>query len=188
MLKQISLAISGTLGMAVFVSSAQAAIIIPTLDSSFNLNPLSGPEQLTNNSGLSSPINNGDALATAQAVTHVFNRGFGQSWVTNSVRGDYFNSNPNPVFIWDLGQDFSLENILLWQYQNNGGNNTSIGNHARLFELRYSTNANGANFSGSAAFSGTLQSSLGLIAPAQSPAQTFSLSGVTARYIEIKSS
>ena len=175
----------GLLSIALSVSSAQAAIIIPSLNSSENLNSFSGPEQLINNSGLSSPVNNGDTLATAQAATHVFDSSFRQSWVTNNNSGDYFSTNPNPVFIWDLGQDFSLENVLLWQYQNNGGNSTNIGNNARLFELRYSTDADGPNFSGSAAFSGNLQSNLGLISPAQSPAQTFDLGGETARYIEL---
>ena len=39
--------------------------------------------------------------------------------------------------------------VILWQYENNGGNGTNVGNHAKTIELQFNTDAEGsASFGG----------------------------------------
>ena len=164
------------------------AIVVPTLVASQNLNSFNAPTFLTDNSGLSTPVNAGNTLAQASAATHVFDGGFAQSWVTNNSGADYFanfGAANNPVFVWDLGDRVKVEDIVLWQYQNNGGTGTAIGNDTRTFELRFSeTNT----FSGAADFSGTMASVLAL--GGLNLAQAFDLTSVVdagiARFVELR--
>lgn len=164
------------------------AIVVPTLNSSSNLNSFNAPTFLTDNSGLSTPVNTGDTLAQASAATHVFDGNFGQSWVTNNSGADYFanfGATNTPTFVWDLGGLSKVEDIVLWQYQNNGGNGTAIGNETRTFELRFSQST---TFTGAADFSGTMASVLGL--GGLNLAQAFDLTGVAdasvARFVELR--
>jgi hypothetical protein len=164
-----------------------AEIKTPTLISSSDLNVFStaGPEQLTNNSGLTPAVNDGDDLTTAAGATHAFGGTFANSWVTNANAPDYFGVNPPaPTFVWDLGSDVNVDNIVLWQYENNGGNFENTGNHARTIDLRFNTEADGsASFSGPA----TTVSMIALVGQ-ELPnfAQIFGLGSPTARYVEMK--
>lgn len=171
---------------------SSAAIIVPVL-----LSPAPGNTDLanssgqgvanmTNNSGLSIPLNGGETLAAASAATHVLSgTGHQQSWLTldGGAGGDYFNGGTPISFIWDLGSDVVLDNTLVWQYGNDGGGATNRGNHLKDFTLRYNTAAQG-----SATFSGAASS---FLMPAdtnttgQSAAQVFANGGVTARYVRL---
>ncbi len=164
------------------------AIVVPTLNSSANLNSFNAPTFLTDNSGLSTPVNTGNTLAQASAATHIFDGGFAQSWVTNDSGADYFagfGAANKPTFVWDLGSLSKVEDIVLWQYQNNGGDGTSIGNGTRTFELRFSDTT---TFLGAADFSGTMASVLGM--GGVNLAQAFDLTGVldanAARFVELR--
>ena len=163
-------------------------IVVPTLFASQNLNSFNAPTFLTDNSGMSTPVIAGNTLAQASAATHVFDGNFGQSWVTNNSGSDYFanfGATNNPVFVWDLGGMTKLEDIVLWQYQNNGTNGSAIGNDTRTFELRFSTTS---TFTGPADFSGTMASVLGL--GGLNLAQAFDLTGVAdalaTRFVELR--
>lgn len=105
---------AGVVALALVASAARANIIVPTLAASSNLNPYSTgtPDKLTDNSGLTAPVNAGATLASILGVRHVFDSGFAQSWVTNASTSDYFltgfgAANP-PIFGWDLGQDLAI--------------------------------------------------------------------------------
>ena len=166
-------------------SAGHAAIIIPSLAGTTNVNSfdVGVPAKLTDGSGLSQPVPAGATLATALVTTHVFDGGYQQSWVSNAASPDYFAVNPAPVFIWDLGADVPVSNIILWQYQNNGGNGTNIGNQTQNFTIRLNTAAEGtATFAGSAT-NLSMQNNLQTGSP--SPAQSFSLGGTTARYVQL---
>jgi PEP-CTERM motif len=181
----VAIAVAATVALA--APPAEAVIVNPTLAGSSNLNPLSTADKLTDNSGLSAAVNTGDPLGFAQAVTHVYNGGFIESWVTNDGTSDYFSNgfgatNP-PMFVWDLGQDFAVNDAVLWQYQNNGGNGTNIGNHTRTIDVQFNTSAEGAvSFSGPATTI-TMQSVLGL--GGTNSAQTLPLGDETARYVKM---
>lgn len=110
------------------------------------------PDQLVNNSGLSTPVNTGATLAQAQAATHVFDGNFAQSFVTNAPGTDYFvNGGTPPVIVLDLGADVQLANAVVWNYQNTGGGNANGGNMTRTMDVRLNTAAQGsATFAGTA--------------------------------------
>ncbi|MEZ5301766.1 MAG: hypothetical protein R3F11_14110 [Verrucomicrobiales bacterium] len=91
-------------------------------------------------------------LATAVTVQHDAVN-YPNSWVTNeALSPDYYASGSfpgNPVFVFDLGTEVIVDNIVLWQYSNNGGSSDAspnrVGNHTRLFELRFNTEAETAS-------------------------------------------
>ncbi len=145
----------GVLVCALMASAARANIIVPMLATSSNLNSYSTgtPGKLTDNSGLTAPVGAGVTLASILGVRHTFDGGFAQSWVTNASTSDYFltgtGATSPPIFVWDLGQDLAIDHLVLWQYQNTGGGNANVGNHARTIVLRFNTEAEGfASFLG----------------------------------------
>jgi hypothetical protein len=174
-------------------SVALADIIVPTFVSGTNLNTdgaIGSVANLTNDSGLSSPIPDGTSLATAATVTHVFDAtGQIASWVTNAVGGgglnDYFATQPPPTFVFDLGQDYVVSHLLLWQYGNAGfGVPGTDGNSARTFDVRFQTAAEGALFAaGPIEFSGTMTSPY--MTGDINVAQVFTPNPVIARYLEL---
>ena len=167
---------------------AHAAIIIPTVADSSGANAFTfGPVSNTvDGSGLSGTLGNGDTLAYAQSLTHIYDQDASQSFVTNQVFPDYFASGGSPpVIVYDLGVDTELAHVIFWQYQNQ-----SLGNHVRTIDLRFNTESQGSQ-----SFSGTVSSVLML--PVEdndadpdndlggiNSAQTFQLS-VTARYVQV---
>lgn len=175
-----------TLGLLAALSgTARADIVVPVFTSGTDLNTDTGngfdPNNLTTDGGLSASVPNGDTLAHAQSVTMPAPDGnFGDFWETNSNGNNYFDGNPTPVFVFDLGKDYAINNLLFWQNPIDPGN----GNQARDFSLRFSTDANGPNFSGAAAFSGTL-SDVNSLPSGVNSAQTFAQSGNFDRYIEV---
>lgn len=186
--------LSAALVVVLACSETRAGLVIvdPTFVSGQNLNTDTAigasVANLTNNSGLSSPVQTGSSLAFAESVTHSFGPYKEvDSWATDSLPGNYFAFRPDPVFVWDLGRDYTVSDIVLWQYANDGGANVfgpnRDGNATRTFSLRFSTEAQGAAFSGPNAFDGTMTRcwATGGI----NPAQTFDLGRVSARYIEL---
>ncbi len=173
-MKAMSIALV-VLGTAISTSGrVNATIIDPTFSAagSSNLNTdtsLFDPTNPTlNGGGLSHDVITGDTLASAQTAT--FNGGYGFEWETNSNgSGYYFGSNPAPVFVWNLGSQVTLANIVLWQSDLTGN-----GNQLADFSLRFS---NSASFSG-ASFSGTLAADTNL-------SQTFNLGGASGQYVEM---
>ncbi len=175
-------------------AGAAPTIILPAISSVTDENPFLGQgfAFVTNNSGMTPAVNNGDSLASAQAAVHSYGN-FTESWVTNDSTSDYFATgfgatNP-PSVIFDLGADISLSSIILWQYQNDGGGVTNVGNHTRTLDLRFNSAAQGAGaFPGSA----TALTMLPVVdgdglgngndLNGVNSAQTFGLSG-TARYV-----
>ena len=174
--------------LASAVASTDATIVVPTLVTSTGANPLFGPEQMTSNSGMSPAIGDGDTLDSALAATHLFGGTANSSWITNGSSGDYFapgqpGAVTTPTFIWDLGADVPLTDVLLWNYENNGGNWTNVGNQARLIEFRFNTAGEGT-----ATFDGTATEVI--LDPvigngSVNAAQPFDLDGLTARYVEM---
>ena len=187
------------LGISLFSAcSAWAAptIIVPSISSVANENPFDGRTftYVINNSGLTPAVNNGDSLAAAQAAIHNYG-GYTESFVTIDSTADYFASGIGatspPSVVFDLGADTVLSNIVLWQYQNDGGGVANVGNHTRTLDLRFNTASQGSGtFSGSASTITMLPvvdgdgvgngNDLNNI----TSAQTFSLSG-TARYVQL---
>jgi len=168
--------------VALGASEARAQQIVnPSFVSGSNLNTDVSlgfaPANLVNSAGLSTPVETGTSLAAAQTVT--FGGGLSQEWGTIStnasgIGGDYFQAYPAPVFVWDLGQDYLISDVVLWQY-----NAPSNGNQARDFSLRFSSDALGTAFTGTSAFTGTLAADTDV-------AQLFSLGdGPMARYVEM---
>ncbi len=140
----------------VAVCGAAPAIIVPSIVSSANENAFSGQgfTFLTNNSGMTPAVSSGATLATAQSAVHNYG-GFTESWVTVDSTGDYFATGTGltakPTIVFDLGQTTVLADIILWQYQNDGGGGPNTGNQTRSLELRFNTAAQGfASFTGSA--------------------------------------
>jgi hypothetical protein len=181
----------GAFAMLVSVLSARADIIVPTFVSGQNLFTDSAigasVNNLVNGSGLSSPVPAGVPLASALSVTHAFGPfGEQQSWTTTTTfptTPDYFSVRPAPVFVWDLAADVSLQDILLWQYGNNGSGANRDGNATLTFSLRFNTAAEGTSFSGPSDFSGTMTrvwATGGINA-----LQLFPIANVTARYVEL---
>jgi hypothetical protein len=180
-----------------------ATIVVPRLVNSGNItrssvvSPLetdtalgASVENLTNGSGLLSPILDGDSLEYARTVEHA--RGSqGQiwgSWVTVS-RSPYYladlesgESYPFQAFLWDLGATYLVDHILLWQYGNDGGTAFRDGNGLSNFliaaydvdtppELEFRP-PNSRSFNVNRLWPGT-----------GNPAQVFALDGVRARYL-----
>lgn len=176
-------------------AAAAPTIILPAISSFANEDPFTGQTFtfLTNNSGMTPAVNNGDSLSAAQAAVHNYG-GFTESWVTNNSTSDYFltgiGATNKPVVVFDLGQDTAISNILLWQYQNDGGGPANVGNHTRTLDLRFNSAAQGGTtFNGSATTltmmpvvdnDGVPGNDLG----GANSAQTFALSG-TARYVQM---
>ncbi len=121
-------------------------VIIPSAVSAIDLNAYGGTgiTQLIDNSGMTTAVNNGDSLETALFATHYFGSSYNRSYVSNGSGADYFSGygaqNP-PVIVWDLtgGGDTRLDGIILWQYENNGGNGVNIGNQA--YEISFQFNS-----------------------------------------------
>ena len=157
------------------VTSAQAVIINPTYVSGTNLNTDAGlgfnPVNLTSDSSLSAPVPTGASLAQAQAAVFTGSGNFGSYWESNSTGGSaYFSSQAAPTFIFDLGSNNTISNIVLWNgYATNA-------NQAKGFSLNFSDD--GTTFSGF--YSDTLAASnVGNV----ENAQTFALSGISSRYV-----
>lgn len=167
---------------------APAAIILPGLVSSANDNSDTGIgagiPQLTDNSGLSANVSDGDTLASALPVTHVLNGpGYQQSWVTTGATPDYFATNASPVFVWDVGAGAVLGDMVLWVYGNDGGGPKNRGNQAKPLELRFNTEADGSvEFAGTALI---LTTAPDITATGTSLPQVFGLGGVAARYVRM---
>lgn len=176
-------------------SFAAPAIMIPAISSVANENAFLGQgfSFVTNNSGMTPAVNNGDSLAAAQSAVHAYG-GFTESFVTNASTSDYFDTGGGnaapPTVVFDLGSDSLLSNILLWQYQNDGGGSANVGNHTRTLSLRFNTAAQGAGTFSGAPIALTMLPVLdndgigGNDLGGLNSAQTFSLSS-TARYVQL---
>ncbi|YCM43046.1 PEP-CTERM sorting domain-containing protein [Verrucomicrobiaceae bacterium 227] len=103
--------------------------------------------------------------------------GINHTWVTNDNGGDWFSGNlPNPVVVFDLGDNVSLIEISTWGYANDNTNGL------KDFSLRFATDSDGTtgfgtsisyNPSFEASFSYTVRDSNLFPEP------------VTARYVEM---
>ena len=169
----------------VLAGTADAEIIVPTIVSESNTNPYSTSttDKLIDNSGMTPAVNAGDSLDAALAATHM-NTGVPQSWVTNAAAPDYFAASAAPVIVWDLtgGGNAGVASIILWQYQNDGGGDNRVGNHARTIELRFNTEAEGSGVFSEPATTITMKPTL---TGEQNTAQGFDLAGQTCRYIQM---
>jgi hypothetical protein len=158
-------------------------IIRPKLLSSTNANAfdVALPAKMIDNSGMVSPVNTGDSLASALAATHVFG-GHAESWVTNANAPDYYGPNPAaPEFVFDLEVDTYLDAVVLWNYQSDGGGGNRVGNQARTIELQFNTEADGSD-----AFNGPVTTIfMAPVLTAPNAAQGFGLVD-TARYIKMR--
>ncbi len=174
-----------SVSLFVLTGMANAEIIVPMIVSEANTNPYSTAttDKLTDNSGMTPAVNAGDSLAPALAAIHA-NTGVFDSWVTNASAPDYFAASQPPVIVWDLtaGGDKLVGTAILWQYQNDGGGDNRVGNHARTIELRFNTEAEG-----SAVFSGpaTTITMRPVLTGEQNAAQDFDLASQTCRYVQM---
>ncbi len=145
------------------------------------------PDGMLDGSGLSAPLSArpGAPLSALLGVTHQFDLGYLQSWVTNGVAGDYYASKPPPVLVFDLGAEVWLSSLVFWQYQNDGGGFGRSGNAAKTIRLRFSGGAQGPVFSGPAWGSVGL-ANVHLHLRGVNSAQHVPLgAGVAARYVEM---
>lgn len=179
--------VAGCLVMLLLMGSAiQAEIKVPVFVSGSDLNAFggTGPDQMVNSAGLSTPVNDGDSLDDILSITHLFGGTFDSSWVTNANAPDYFATGAlPPTFVWDLGSDVYVDNLVLWQYENSGGNFINTGNHARTIDLKFNTEADG-----SASFSGptTTISAAALVgAETLNLPQVFDMESPIARYVQM---
>ncbi len=167
-------------------------VIVPTSVATINLNAYggTGPTQLIDNSGMTPAVNNGDTLEAALAAVHTYGGGYAESYISNASGSDYFagyGSTQPPIFIWDLtsGGDVSVGGIILWQYQNNGGNYISIGNHAYTIDLQFNTEAQGAGTFSGPVTTIAMKSVVGLNNGNINTAQLFELSSAKIRYVKM---
>lgn len=166
----------GALTLAVVTPvAAQAAIIVPTYVSGTDVNSDTSlgfdPSNTTTDGGLSMPVSQGASLATAQAATFGATD-FSQFWETVSSGGNYFDNNPPPSLVFDLGHTATLANLVMWE--SFGGNDNQLA----TFTVSYGTD--GVTFVPTSTF--TLNE---IVANMPTPAQTFALGGISARYVEL---
>jgi len=143
-----------TLPLALLVSAlatgaGMSAIIVPNyLDSASASDSFSSPGKLVDGSGLSAPVGDGDTLAHALTVTHIYDGRYQQSWVTNDHNNtDYFAAvSTNPTIVFDLGADYEIGDLVIWQYQNHGGGASKTGNASYTIDVRFNTEADGTDF------------------------------------------
>ncbi len=177
-------------GLAMSSGTAAGGIIVPAIASESNTNVYSTAttDMLINNSGMTPAVDGGDSLNAALQAVHVYGGVF-ESWVTNASAPDYFagfGATSPPVIVWDLtgGGDTTVGTLIIWQYQNDGGNGINVGNHARTMELQFNTEAEG-----SAIFDGpvtTVIAKPAMIPPGINSAQPFRLPGESARYVRMR--
>ena len=174
----------------VFAGMANAVILTPTIVSESNTNPYSTTSigNLNDNSGMTPAVNSGDSLVGALTATHAWG-GIWESWVSNAAAPDYFATSSPAVVVWDVsgGGDTNVGSVILWQYQNDGGNGINVGNQTRTIELQFNTEADGsASFAGAVT---TVQMApvMGLASDPSvvNAAQGFALSGDSYRYIRM---
>ncbi|XAM01367.1 PEP-CTERM sorting domain-containing protein [Phycisphaeraceae bacterium D3-23] len=176
------------LAAGTLAASASAAVIAPTYvagaSSPDTFGPAS-PTETVNNNGMNTAVNGGDSLASALTATHDFSGAYNQSWVTNAAAPDYFATSAAPALVYDLtgGGDTTVGSILLWQYQNNGGTGTDIGNHAYTIDVRVNTDAQGTGSFAGPSQTITLESVLAL--GGTNSAQAFGLGGGSGRYVQL---
>jgi len=127
-----------------------SAVILPTyLSADSSPDALSSPSKLVDDSGMTPNVLNGDDLSLALSAEHDYNGGYQESWVTNANGADYFSGGTSPIIVFDLGADTTVGSVLIWQYQNNGGGDTNVGNQAYTINVRFNTAAEGSStFSG----------------------------------------
>ena len=82
---------------------------------------------------------------------------------------------PGPRLVFDLGKDVALSEISLWGYDNGNSNG------ARVFSLRFATEADGTGGFGTSI---TLNPSFAMILDV-TPRQSFRYTQVVARYVEL---
>ena len=184
-----------TLPIALVVSAlatgaGMSAIILPTyLDAVSAADSYSSgtPTQLVNGSGLSEAVPDGDTLSHALTVTHSFNGGFGESWVTNGHDPDYFGVASPPTIVLDLGSDQPVGTVIFWQYQNNGGGAGRTGNHAMTVNVRVNTDAEGTDFTGAPIDETVTVLNVETGLNGVNSAQAFAITGQpTGRYIQLE--
>ena len=163
-------------------AAANATIIVPSIVSEANTNPYSTATTagLNDNSGMTPGVNAGDSLESALAATHVFGGVF-ESWVTVGADPDYFGAYPPAEIVWDLtgGGNTTTGSAVLWQYQNDGGGEGRVGNHAKTIEFLFNTEAQGdVSFTGAAT---TIE--MAPVMDGINAAQGFALPGDEARYV-----
>jgi MYXO-CTERM domain-containing protein len=186
-----------TLSLALFVSAlasgaGMSAIVVPSyLDSASSSDSFSSstPTQLVNGSGLSAAVGNGDTLAHALTVTHLYDSHYGESWVTNDhSNSDYFAAvSTNPTIVFDLGADYEISDLVIWQYQNSGNSPATTGNAAYTIGVRYNTETDGTDFSSTPVAETLTVKNVPYDLGGTNSAQRFGVAGApTARYIQFE--
>lgn len=184
MLKQTLFGMAFT-GVLVAGQMASANVINPIRVVSED-DPFNGAINTINNSAMSVAVNTGDSIPSALAATHAFDGGFTESYVSNASGADYFILNSGASIVYDLtgGGNTAVNAAIFWQYQNNGGTGTAIGNQAKDVEIRVNTEAQGSAVFGGSVFNGILDNTIDTGEP--NPAQLVSFgSTVSGRYIEV---
>jgi MYXO-CTERM domain-containing protein len=147
------------------------------------------PEKMVNGAGLAEAIPDGDTVAHALTVNHSFGGGFADSWVSNGHSPDYFAVAAPPTIVLDLGSEQTVGTIILWQYENSGGSNSTDGardgNDTLTMNIRFNTEAEGSSsFTGSSTTITMKEVWLGL--GGVNSAQAFALPTPTARYVQLE--
>lgn len=138
---------------------------------SVNYNPI----RLINGSGL---------IAGPHPQSHLL--GTPHAWATNGSSPDYFVNGPQPILLFDLGEDHFINGVFLWNMNNGSANSTRNG--VRLFDLGFATEAEGPAGIGStiAGVSNLLAAQAADSDPNPIARQDISLGGtVIARYVRM---
>jgi len=142
-----------SLARILFCCTPATATIIRPAGVLFEEYVFNSAAQVVDNSGLSATLNTGASLSDALAATHLFNTGWQQSYSSTDPGGttnDFFasiGSDTDVDLLLDLsgGGDLNFRSVVLWQYQNNGGGGSRVGNDLRTLEIRINTEAQGTN-------------------------------------------
>ena len=127
-------------------------------------------------------LHTGDTLDLTNIVAYHASNGHKESWthVKTSIG--------NPIFIFDLGADITIDSTILWQYGNWAGQLPKAGeNDVKDFSLIFHTEAQGTNFT-FATEATTTNTAIRMqnLDPNGNLAQQFTFPSTTVRYIAMR--
>jgi len=145
-------------------------------------NPAIPGHSLHTTNGVAVELHTGDTLDLTNIVAYHAGNGHLESWTQKTK------NTTNPIFIFDLGTDTTIDSAILWQYGNWAGSLAQAGeNDVKDFSLIFHTEAQGTNFNFTTEATTTNtatraqnQEANGLVA------QQFSFPSTTVRYVAMR--
>jgi len=177
-----SMAFADTAVVPVSVTSTVAGDAGSSVNFLISDNPSQAGKSLHTTNGVAVELHTGDTLDLTNIVAYHAGTGHQESW-THVKAGI-----ENPIFIFDLGTDTTIDSTILWQYGNWAGSLAQAGeNDVKDFSLIFHTEARGTNFNFATEATTTNtatraqnQEANGLVA------QQFSFPSTTVRYVAMR--